>query len=71
MGVLKVLLVGVSGLFLVASAVCAGLFYQTGTIQALGGTIMCLCFGAFGIFVAFNLSSLRPSSNRQAPAQRR
>lgn len=71
MGILKVVIVGVSGLFLVAAAVCAGLFYQTGTIQSLGATVMFMCFGAFGIFLAYNLASLRPAAGRQASPSRR
>ena len=68
---LKTLLYIFSGFFLIAAAVCAGIFYHHGSIQALGGTLMFLCFGAFGMFIGFNLDSLKPQASRQATAQRR
>lgn len=73
MSFLKTLLYIVSGLFLISAAVCAGLFYQSGSIQSLGATLMFLCFGAFGIFVTFNLDSLRANGNagRSTQTQRR
>jgi hypothetical protein len=68
---LKTLLYIISGLFLIAAAVCAGIFYHHGSIQALGGTLMFLCFGAFGMFIGFNLDTLKPQTSWQPSAQRR
>lgn len=71
MGFLKTLLYILSGVFLIAAAVCAGIFYHNGALEALGAILMFFCFGAFGIFVAFNLDSLRANAPSQPNAQRR
>ncbi len=52
MAALKVVLYFVSGFFVIAGAVCVGLFFHNGSIQALGSGAMLLCFGIAGILVS-------------------
>ncbi len=40
-----------SGLLVIAGVACFGLFYHSGSIQALGGAVLFICFGFAGFVV--------------------
>lgn len=41
-----------SGLLIISGVACFGIFYHSGSVQALGGAMMFLCFGFAGFIVA-------------------
>lgn len=52
MAALKIVLYFLSGFCVIAGAVCVGLFFHNGSIQALGSGAVLLCFGVAGILVS-------------------
>jgi L-asparagine transporter-like permease len=52
MAALKVVLYFLAGFCVIAGAVCIGLFFHNGSVQALGSGAMLLCFGIAGILVS-------------------
>ena len=50
MSYLKIAVYFLAGLLVVGGAACVGMFFMFGSIDALGGAVMFLCFGlAFGL----------------------
>ncbi len=58
MSVLKLVIYFISGLFIIGGAACLGLGFMNGSIQALGGAIMFLCFGGAGILLGVYLEQI-------------
>jgi L-asparagine transporter-like permease len=52
MAALKVVLYFLSGFCVIAGAVCVGIFFHNGSVQALGSGALLLCFGIAGILVS-------------------
>ncbi|MBO6518975.1 MAG: hypothetical protein JJ900_13140 [Rhodospirillales bacterium] len=52
MAALKIVLYFLSGLCVIAGAVCIGLFFHNGSIQALGSGAILLCFGVAGLLLS-------------------
>jgi len=52
MAALKVVLYFLSGFCVIGGAVCVGVFFHNGSVQALGSGVMLLCFGIAGILVS-------------------
>lgn len=48
---MRVALFFTAGLFIIAGVVCFGFFYHNGSIEALGGAMMFMCFGFAGFVV--------------------
>ena len=42
----------VSGLLVVGGVACFGIFYHSGSVEALGGALMFICFGFAGFVIA-------------------
>ena len=54
MSYMKVAIYFLAGLFLIGGAACIGMFFMFGSVDALGGAVMFLCFGlALGLFGYF------------------
>lgn len=58
MRIIKTLIYFMSGLLLIAAASCAGLFYFERSVQAIGGTLMFLCFGSAGVMLGYYFDSI-------------
>jgi len=56
--VLKLVIYFISGLFIIGGAVCLGLSFFNGSIQALGAAIMFLCFGGAGLLLGAYLEPI-------------
>lgn len=41
----------IAGLLVIAGVACFGLFYHSGSIEALGGALMFICFGFAGFVI--------------------
>lgn len=58
MSVVKLVIYFISGMFIVGGAACLGICFINGSIQALGGAVMFLCFGAAGILLGIYLEQI-------------
>ena len=58
MRIIKTLIYFISGMLLIVAATCAGLFYFEQSVQAMGGTLMFLCFGSAGVMLGYHLDSI-------------
>lgn len=58
MAALKLLLYFFSGFCVIAGAVCIGLFFHNGSIQALGSGAVLLCFGVAGLLLSIFFNPL-------------
>lgn len=58
MSVIKLVIYFISGLFIVGGAACLGICFLNGSIQALGGAVMFLCFGSAGILLGVYLEPI-------------
>jgi hypothetical protein len=49
---MRIALFFLSGLLVISGVACFGIFYHSGSVQALGGAMMFLCFGFAGFLIA-------------------
>jgi len=56
--VIKLVIYFISGMFIVGAAACLGICFLSGSIQALGGAVMFLCFGVAGILLGIYLETI-------------
>lgn len=52
MAALKVVLYFLSGFCVIGGAVCVGIFFHNGSVQALGSGAMLMCVGIAGILLS-------------------
>lgn len=58
MSVIKLVIYFISGLLIIGGAASLGICFINGSIQALGGAIMFLCFGTAGILLGVYLEPI-------------
>lgn len=58
MAALKIILYFLSGFSVIGGAICIGLFFHNGSIQALGSGALLLCLGVAGLLISIFLDPL-------------
>lgn len=52
MSIVRIIVYFVSGLLLISGAVCVGIFFHNGSVEAIGGAVMFFCFGGAGVLLS-------------------